>query len=42
MEENSINLVLDKESIILGNSELEITDQIIAILNKELSSLKIN
>ena len=42
MEENNIRMVLDKKAVILGDSTLEITDQIIAILNKELPSLKIN
>ena len=42
MEENKIRVVLDKQSIILGDSALEITDEIISILNKKLSSIKIN
>lgn len=39
MEENSIRLVIDKQSVILGDTTLEITDKIIEILNKELKSL---
>ena len=42
MEENQIKLVLDKGAILLGDKKLEITSQIIEILNKELKSLKIN
>ena len=42
MEENNIRMVLDKKAVILGVSTLAITDQMIAILNKELPSLKIN
>ena len=42
MEENNIRIVLDKQSIILGDTTLEITDKIIEILNKEVSSIKIN
>lgn len=42
MEDNNIRIVLDKQSILMGDSSLEITSQIITILNKELSSLKIN
>jgi Skp family chaperone for outer membrane proteins len=42
MEENNIRLVLDKKSVILGDTTLEITDQIITILNKKLPSIKIN
>jgi len=42
MEKNKIRIIIDKKSILVGDSDLEITDQIIVILNKELSSLKIN
>lgn len=42
MEENNIKVVLDKKSIVLGDKNLEITDKIISLLNKELPSLKIN
>ena len=42
MEDNNIRIVLDKQSVLMGDSSLEITSQIIAILNKEVSSLKIN
>ena len=40
--EKGIKIIIDKQSVVLGVSSLEITDQIIAILNKELPSLKIN
>jgi Skp family chaperone for outer membrane proteins len=42
MEENNIRLVMDKKSVVLGDMSLEITDQIISIVNKEVSSIKIN
>ena len=42
MEENKIRIVLDKQSIILGDTTLEITDKIIDILNKEVTSIKID
>ena len=41
MEENNIRLVVDKQSVILGDTTLEITDKIIELLNKKLSSIKI-
>tara|TARA_B100001029_G_C15043423_1_gene445335 strand:+ start:341 stop:871 length:531 start_codon:yes stop_codon:yes gene_type:complete len=41
MEENQIKIVLDKGAVLLGESKLEITSQIIDILNKELKSLNI-
>jgi len=40
MEDNKIRMIVDKKSVILGDSSLEITDKIIGILNKELISLK--
>ena len=42
METNNIRLIVDKKSLVLGDATLEITDQIINILNKEFPSLKIN
>jgi outer membrane protein len=42
MEDNKIRIVLDKESVLMGDQALEITDQIIIILNKEISKLKVN
>lgn len=42
MEKNNIRIVVDKSAIVLGDTTLEITDQIILILNKELPKLKIN
>ena len=42
MEKNNIRLIVDKESIILGDVTLEITNQIIEILNQEVKSIKVN
>ena len=42
MEENKIRIVLDKQSIILGDTTLEITDKIIDILNKEVTFIKVD
>ena len=39
MEEKNIRLIIDKKVIVLGDKTLEITDQVIDILNKELPSL---
>ena len=41
-ESNQISLVLYKRNIAIGNSDLDITDKIIDVLNKELPSIKIN
>ena len=42
MEKNKIRIVLDKKSILLGDTTLEITSEIINQLNKELKSIKID
>ena len=42
MQEKKIRLIVDKKSIVLGDTSLEITEQIINILNKELPSIKID
>jgi len=42
MEDNKIRIILDKKIVVMGDTNLEITNQIIEILNKELPSLKIN
>ena len=39
MEDNKVRMVIDKKFVVLGDSSLEITDQIINILNKSLTSL---
>ena len=41
MEKNNIRIVLDKQSILLGDIKLDITSRIIEILNKELKSLNL-
>ena len=41
MEKNNIKLVIDKKTVLLGDKNLEITNQIIDTLNKELKSLNI-
>ena len=42
MEDNNIRIVLEKKGVVLGDATLEITDQIIKILNAELPTIKIN
>ena len=42
MEDNGIKIIVNKESVVLGDVNLEITAKIIKILNKELSSIKLN
>ena len=39
MEKNNIRLVLDKKEVVIGDSKLEITQQILDLLNKEVKSL---
>ena len=42
MEDNKIRIIINKQSVVMGDTTLEITDKIIAILNKELQPIKIN
>jgi len=42
MEEKKIRIIVDKKIVVLGDVELDITNQIISILNKEAPSIKIN
>ena len=40
-EDNSISFILQKKNLIIGKTELDITDKIIKIINKEISKFKI-
>ena len=41
IEENNISLIVDKKNVLIGNSDLDITNIIIDKLNKELPSLSL-
>jgi len=41
LEKNNIQIVIDKRVVLYGNSGLEITNQIMEILNKEIKSLSL-
>ena len=40
-EDNSISLILKKKDLVIGISELDITDKIIKIINKDIKQFKI-
>ena len=42
MKENKIEMIVDKKHVLLANSNLEITDKILEILNKEVKSINLN
>ncbi len=42
MKEKNIRIVLDKKNILLGDENLDITKDIMSLLNKKLKSLNIN
>ena len=42
MQEKRIRMVLDKKSLLLADENLDITNDIIGILNKKLKSIKLN
>ena len=40
--ENNISIILDKRNIIIGKTDLDITEKVMLVLNKELPVVKIN
>jgi len=42
MKNKKIRIILDKKSILLADENLDLTDEIIKILNTKLKSIKIN
>ena len=38
-EKNSISIIVEKKSIIIGKSELNITDDILELLNKKIKKI---
>ena len=42
MQEKKIRLVIDKKNIILADEKLDITKEIIKLLNNKLQSIKLN
>ena len=42
MKEKKIRMVIDKKSLLLADENLDITKDIMGILNKKLKSIKLN
>ena len=42
MQEKKIRMVIDKKSILLADENLDLTDEIITILNNKLKSIKLD
>ncbi len=42
MQKNNVRVVLDKKSLLLADESLDITKEILVILNKKLKSIKLN
>ena len=42
MEKNNIRMVIDKKSILLADEDLDITIEIVKLLNNKLKSIKLN
>ena len=42
MQDNNVEIIVDKKYILLANSDFEITDKILKILDKELKSINLN
>ena len=41
MNENKIEMIVDKKNILLANSKFDLTDKILEILDKELKSIEL-
>jgi len=41
-DKNSISLIVDKKIIVLGKTELDITEKIINLLNEKVKEIKLN
>ena len=41
-KKNSVSLILQKKNIVMGKKEIEITDEILEITNKEIKNIKID
>ena len=42
MKEKKIRMVIDKKNVLLADENLDITKDIMSLLNKELKSIKLN
>ena len=42
MKENKIRMVIDKKDVLLADDELNITNEIMKLLNKNLKSINLN
>ena len=42
MQQNNIKIVLDKKSVLLADEKLDITKNILDLLNSKLKSIKLN
>ena len=41
-KKNSISLILQKKNIVMGKKEIEITDEILSLTDKQIKDIKIN
>ena len=41
MNENNIEMIVDKKNILLANSKFDLTEKILKLLDKELKSIKL-
>jgi len=42
MKENKVRMVIDKKDVLLADEELDITSEIMKLLNKNLKSINLN
>ena len=42
MSENNITVVIDKKSIVVAKTEIDLTNKVLKLLDKELKSINLN
>ena len=42
MNENNVEMIVDKKNILLANSKFDLTEKILKLLDKELKSIDLN
>ena len=42
MSENNITMVVDKKSVIVAKTDIDLTEKILKLLDKELKSINLN
>ena len=42
MSENNIDIIIDKKNVVVAKTEIDLTDKILKLLDKDLKSINLN